>query len=77
LVVYRRELAIWHHRMRRAPFALLDALARRATLSEACEVACALGPDEATTVETEVGVWFADWVARGFVVGIERPHRVR
>jgi hypothetical protein len=49
----------------------------RATLNEACEVACALGPDEAESVENEVGSWFADWVARGFIVGIERPHRVR
>ena len=72
LVIYRRDLAIWHHRLRRAPFALLEALSRRATLSEACGVACALGPDAAASVENEVGTWFADWVARGFVVGIER-----
>lgn len=74
LILYRRDLAIWHHRARQAPFALLEALAARATLGEACEVACALGPEHAASVENEVGTWFADWVARGFVVGIERPH---
>jgi hypothetical protein len=52
---------------------LLDALSAGATLGEACEAACALGPDDAASVENEVGAWFADWVARGFVVGIEPP----
>ena len=70
LVLYRRELSIVHCRLRRAPFALLDALARGVSLGNACEIACALGDDEAASVEREVATWFTDWVARGFIVGV-------
>lgn len=70
LVLYRRELSIVHCRLRRAPFALLDALGRGVSLGNACEVACALGDDEAASVEREVATWFTDWVARGFIVGV-------
>jgi hypothetical protein len=70
LVLYRRELSIVHCRLRRAPFALLDALARGVSLGNACEIACALGDQEAASVEREVATWFTDWVARGFIVGV-------
>jgi len=70
LVLYRRELSIVHRRLRRAPFALLEALARGAPLGVACEAACALGDEEAESVEREVASWFSDWVARGFIVGL-------
>lgn len=70
LVLYRRELSIVHRRLRRAPFALLDALGRGVSLGNACEIACALGDEEAASVEREVATWFADWVARGFIVGV-------
>jgi hypothetical protein len=70
LVLYRRELSIVHCRLRPAPFVLLDALARGVSLGNACEIACALGDDEAASVEREVATWFTDWVARGFIVGV-------
>jgi hypothetical protein len=75
LVVHRHELTIVHHRLRPAPFALLEALARDATLSEACEVACAVGSGATREVESDVATWFADWVSRGFIVGIDRSDR--
>jgi hypothetical protein len=70
LVLYRRELSTVHCRLRRAPFALLEALGRGVSLGNACELACALGDAEAASVEREVATWFADWVARGFIVGL-------
>ena len=70
VVLYRRDLSIVHCRLQRAPFALLDALGRGVSLGNACEEACALGEAEAASVEREVATWFADWVARGFIVGL-------
>jgi hypothetical protein len=72
LVLYRRGLSLVHHRLRPAPFALLEALARGVSLNEACEVACAVDADATREVESEVSSWFADWVARGFIVRIDR-----
>ena len=72
LVLYRQALSIMHHRLRSAPFMLLEALASGATLSEACEVACAASSEAAAEVESGVGAWFEDWVARGFVVALDR-----
>ena len=70
LAIYRQELSIVHHRLRPAPFALLEALTAGSSLGEACEVACAVSADAAHEVEREVASWFADWVARGFITGI-------
>ncbi|MDQ2642283.1 MAG: DNA-binding domain-containing protein [Myxococcota bacterium] len=70
LVLYRRELSTVHCRLRRAPFALLEALSRGVSLGNACELVCALGDAEAASVEREVATWFADWVARGFIVAV-------
>jgi hypothetical protein len=72
LVLARRALSLVHHRLRPTPFALLEALARGVSLSEACEFACAVDAEATREVESEVASWFADWVARGFIVRIDR-----
>jgi hypothetical protein len=75
LVVHRHELTIVHHRLRPAPFAMLEALVRDATSSEACEGACAVGSEATREVGSDVATWFANWVSRGFIVGIDRSDR--
>jgi hypothetical protein len=58
LVLYRRELSIVHCRLRRAPFALLDALARGVSLATPAKSRARSATTRAASVEREVATWF-------------------
>lgn len=72
LVLYREGLQFRHEALQEPPFTLLEALAAQSSLGAACEAACALGTSAAERVRNEVAEWFADWVRRGWIVGLAR-----
>lgn len=76
LVVYRSGLRIHSEVLPRPAFLLLGALAAEASLEEACEAACAPGPQATQLVLENLAGWLASWVRRGWVVGI-RPSLLR
>jgi len=71
LLVFRRELQMFHETTNKAAFRILRALTRRVPLTAACELAAAEVPEEAATIAENVGRWFQSWAARGFIIGIE------
>ncbi|HYO96573.1 MAG TPA: DNA-binding domain-containing protein [Polyangiaceae bacterium] len=73
LVVYRSGLQIHNEVLPRPAFLLLEALAADASLEEACEAACAPGPEAIQLVLENLAGWLASWVRRGWVVGIRPP----
>ncbi len=71
LLLFRRDLQLFHEPLSRGAHALLAALTRRVPLVTACEQAQLAVPDEARAIEENLALWFQSWAARGFVVGVE------
>jgi hypothetical protein len=71
LLLFRRDLSMFHEALGPGAFALLGALTRRVRLVEACVQAQAELPEGAPSIAENVGAWFADWTARGFITSIE------
>ncbi|HEY4103194.1 MAG TPA: DNA-binding domain-containing protein [Polyangiaceae bacterium] len=71
LLLFRRDLSLFHEAVAAGAFALLRSLTQRVPLVAACERAQAEIPEEAASVAANVGAWFADWTARGFIASIE------
>jgi hypothetical protein len=69
--VHRRKLAIFHDELEPASFALLAHVVQGEPLGVACENAAR---DASTSVETlgeNLGRWFSEWSARGYVVDVD------
>ncbi|MCC6646063.1 MAG: putative DNA-binding domain-containing protein [Polyangiaceae bacterium] len=74
LVVYRRELDLDWREVPPLAHAALSALSRGLPLSDALdEVAARCAPDELGTLEAEIGGWFRQWVADGWIRDVTLP----
>ncbi|MGC4092603.1 MAG: DNA-binding domain-containing protein [Polyangiaceae bacterium] len=71
LVIYRSDLAIMHQTPGLEAFTLLDELARGQSLGQACESACAVGPEATARVAAHVGEWLASWVQLKWIIGVQ------
>jgi hypothetical protein len=71
LLLFRRNLQMFHEPLSEGAYALLSALTRGVALVPACESAQAEVPEEAADIAEKLAVWFQSWAARGFVVGVE------
>ncbi len=71
LILFRRELTLFHEPLSAGAHALLVALTERVPLVPACERAQAEIPEEAASIAENVGVWFQSWAARGFITSVE------
>jgi hypothetical protein len=71
LVLYRRDLTMFHEQLDAGAYALLGALARRVALVPACVQAQAEMPEEAASIVENVGAWCQAWTASGFITGVE------
>jgi hypothetical protein len=72
LVLYRTDRQLFHDRLSAGASALLHALQERVPLLPACERAQLEVPEEAEAIARDVGQWFQEWGARGFVIDV-RP----
>jgi hypothetical protein len=71
VIVFRGPAALHCLELDADAYALLDELARGAPLGEACErVAASSGADEAA-FHDDVGAWFQQWTALGWISAIE------
>jgi len=71
VVLFREESVIRYDELTEPAFALLLALQSGVPLVPACgEVASGLGDAGAEALAKDVGVWFEQWAARGFIVDI-------
>lgn len=70
LVIHRSSLSIHANSLDEAPFALLEALGRGATIPEACERACLADADGAESLSADLGEWFQAWVRRGWITDV-------
>ncbi len=71
LLLFRRDLSMFHEALDAGAYALLEALMRQLPLVPACLQAQAEIPEEATTIAENVGAWFQSWTARGFITSVE------
>jgi len=71
LLLFRRDLSMFHEQLSAGAHALLAALARRVPLVPACKQAQAETPEEAASIAENVGAWFQSWTARGFITSVE------
>jgi hypothetical protein len=71
LLLFRRDLSMYHEELTAGAFALLGALTRRVPLAAACAQAQAEIPEEAAGIAQNVGAWFQSWAARGFITSVE------
>ena len=67
LLLFRRDLSMFHDVISEGAFALLSALTRRVPLVAACAEAQLEVPGEAASIEENVGAWFQSWAARGLI----------
>lgn len=73
LVVYRSSsLNLKYSKLGDAAFRLLELLAQGTPLVPACEQTANEHPAEADQLQEQVGTWFQDWGARGWIVGVEQ-----
>ncbi len=70
LLLFRRDLQMFHEPVSRGAHALLTALTQRIPLVAACQQAQAAVPGEARAIEENLALWFQSWSARGFVSGV-------
>jgi hypothetical protein len=78
LVLYRsRERAILDEVVSRGAFELLALLGAGTPLVEACEGAVRAVPDEASSIERDLGDWFRQWAERSWVVSVQIDDAVR
>ena len=70
LLIFRRDLLLFHETLEVREGTLLEALARGQALVPACEAVQARFPDASEPIGELVGAWFQSWAARGLVVGI-------
>lgn len=71
LLIFRRDLQLFHESLATFEGTLLAALARGEQLVPACEALQAAYPEAAEDIGSRVGAWFHSWAARGLVVGID------
>ncbi len=71
VAVYRGPESLHCLDLEPAGYALLEALASGYALGEACEIAAKLSP----TLEAELGAWFQQWTALGFLSAPRPPCR--
>ena len=71
VLLFRRNLSMFHEPISAGAYALLSALTRRVPLVPACEQAQAEAPEEAQSIAENVGAWFQSWAARGFIASVE------
>lgn len=71
VLIFRRDLQLFHEELAPREGTLLEALARGERLVPACEAVQAAFPDAAGRIDELVGGWFQSWAARGLVVGID------
>ena len=67
VLLFRRDLSMFHERVSEGAYALLHALTRRVPLLPACAEAQREVPAEAASIEENVGAWFQSWAARGLI----------
>lgn len=67
LLLFRRELGLFHEQISEGAYALLTALTRRVPLVAACTQAQREVPFQASSIEESVGAWFQAWAARGLI----------
>ena len=71
LLVFRRDLQLFHEPVSAAEHALLDALLAGTPLVAACEAALKQVPTAEAAIAENVTTWFQAWAAHGFVTGID------
>ena len=71
LLLFRRDLQLFHEPISAAEHALLDALLSGTPLVPACEAALKRVPTAEAAIAENVASWFQSWAARGFVTAIE------
>lgn len=67
LLLFRREMALFHEQISEGAHALLRALTRRVPLVPACREAQHEVPSQASSIQENVGAWFQAWAARGLI----------
>ena len=71
LVVYRgANRNLYHQVLSDGAYALLEALARRQPLVDACQQAMRDVPEQATSIEERLASWFRDWAESGWIVDV-------
>lgn len=70
LVLYRHQRSMYFEVLSAAQAALYDALAEGMALVPAAEHAVAAHPDQASTIEAGVGLWFQRWATLGWVIDV-------
>ena len=70
LLLFRRDLSMFHEVVTEGAHALLSALTRRVPLVPACAEAQREVPAEAASIEENVGAWFQSWAARGLITDV-------
>ncbi len=73
VAINRREFVVERHELSPVQFALIEALADGKALSQAIAAAAALPEAEIANVESQLGPWFAGWMAVGFFADCELP----
>lgn len=74
LVVYRSELTLLWREVPRLALAALDELARGRPLADALDgLATRCSPDEVAELERDIGAWFGQWVADGWIRDVVPP----
>lgn len=72
LVIYRgADKNLFHTPVSDLAYALIGALRKGFPLGQASELAAERVPNEAPTLESDVGEWFLDWGRRGWVIDVE------
>lgn len=71
VVLFRKDLRIFFEVLDPLAFELLEALARGEALVPACDrIAAQAGPDRAEELGAQVGTWFQQWTALGWIIDI-------
>lgn len=70
LLIFRRNLQLFHESLETHEGALLETLARGVPLVPACEAVQSAYPDAAESIGERIGAWLQSWAARGLVVGV-------
>jgi hypothetical protein len=74
VALFRKDLIVCFDELSADQSALLDALDRGASLVAACaEVAEGKTPEEGAALAADVGAWFRNWAASGFIADVVVP----